>query len=712
MDRDYILKKLKSYDPSFDEKKINKAIDFSINYHGDQKRESGELYYYHPFEVAKIVLDMRLDSDSVITALLHDTVEDTELTLEEIGKHFGKNVASLIDGVTKLSKIKFVHEQAKQAENFRKLFLAVSEDIRVLLVKLADRLHNMRTLHYVKSEEKKKRIALETMEIYAPLAERMGIQQIKSELQDIAFEILYPEARSAVIKKLNEISDGEERLVEEVSLELKKRLAKEGIKAWVHGRRKTPYSIWLKLQHKNVGLEQLSDLIAFRIIVKEVSECYRALGIIHTQYKMVPESFQDFISTPKENGYRSLHTVIIGPQNHKAEVQIRTEEMHEVAEYGIAAHWRYKQNYKDVTDGSKYKWINELLDILKHETDPEEFLRNTKLSMYYDQVFCFTPKGVLISLPKKATVIDFAYAVHSSVGNHCVGAKVNGKSVPLKTILKNGDQVEIITSASRVPSLSWRKFVVTGKAHSEIKRFIKNRQKEDYINLGKSVVENAFQIAGAKDFDAAAKKTLDFFGFKSQEELFFSVADGTLGREEISHSLLSSKGKIASAWSKIGGGWGGSKSPKPAMAIKGLISGMAINFGECCSPMPGESIIGVITKGAGVTVHTAECKIPEISGVEAGRLIELAWDSDRTKVPHIFRVRITIPNEIGNFAAITSDIASLGGNIINLRITYRSVDFFEVEIDAESQDSAAENRIISSLKADLKITKVQRIAKK
>jgi GTP pyrophosphokinase len=484
VDPQEVVDKYKSYGIKLDEPMVKKAIEFAIKYHGTQKRASGEPYYYHPLQVVEIIAEMRLDSDSIITAILHDTIEDTDLTFKEIERHFSPEIAKLVDGVTKLTKIEFKPDNVRQAENFRKLLLAMSDDIRVLLIKLADRLHNMRTIDFISKPEKRKRIALETMEIYAPLAERIGVQQLKIELQDICFRVLNPEVRESILNRFASIESDKGNFVEQIVVEIKKTISADGTKAEVYGRRKTPYSTWMKMKQKDVGLDQLSDIVAFRVVVNTVEDCYRVLGIVHAAYKMVPDNFQDFISTPKANGYQSVHTVVIGPLMDKIEIQIRTQEMHDIAELGVAAHWRYKQGHEDVSEGKQYTWIRELLSILEQNSAPEEFLQNTKLAMYYDQVFCFTPQGSLIALPKGATTVDFAYMVHSDIGNSCVGAKVNGRIVPLRTQLVNGDQVEIITSKNQSASPSWEKFVVTGKARSEIRKITLSQQHDQYVKLG------------------------------------------------------------------------------------------------------------------------------------------------------------------------------------------------------------------------------------
>lgn len=712
MDRQDIINNLKSYDPNFDEIKLNKAIDFAVHYHGHQTRESGDPYYYHVFGVADIVIQMRLDSSSVITALLHDTVEDTDLTLEEIEQHFGSEIAKLVDGVTKLTKIEFTPDHIRQAENFRKLLLAMSEDIRVLLVKLADRLHNMRTIDHVKSPEKRMRIAVETMEIYAPLAERIGIQQIKGELQDICFNIIQPEIRESILSRLEAIASDESHLVEKIVDEVEKTLIKAGLKAEVYGRRKTPYSIWMKMKQKNVGLEQLSDIIAFRIIPETVVECYQILGIIHTTYQMVPDNFQDFISTPKNNGYQSLHTVVIGPYQQKVEIQIRTMEMHEIAELGVAAHWRYKQKYQDAADGRQYRWIQELLSILEQASDPEDFLQNTKLAMYYDQVFCFTPKGNLIALPKGATTVDFAYAVHSNVGNHCVGAKVNGRIVPLRSVLKNGDQVEIVTAKNQNPSPAWEKFIVTGKARSEIRKFVRSQQKEQYTKLGQSIVENILKQEEVKDIPATLVNICSFFKKNDVEELYCDVGEGILAREEIIKQVRPKQSKISSTLSLLKFKTNKTKEAvdyqSDAIPIKGLISGMAMHYAGCCHPIPGDKIVGVIHTGSGVTIHTADCEMLGNFASMPEQIIDLTWDSDKSKIPFICRLKVIILNETGSLAVLSSEVARQQANITNLKIVNRNNDFFEMLVDVETYNVNQLDDIIHSLRSKKCVYQVER----
>ncbi len=709
MDIQEVINNYKSYGVSIEEPVVKKAIEFAIKYHGSQKRASGDPYYYHPLQVAEIIAQMRLDTDSIVTAILHDTIEDTDLTFENIEKHFGHNIAKLVDGVTKLNKIEFKADSTRQAENFRKLLLAMSDDIRVLLIKLADRLHNMRTIDYISKPEKRKRIALETMEIYAPLAERIGIQQIKVELQDICFRVLHPEVRESIINRFNSIESDKGNYVNQIIQEIKKTIENGGVKAEVCGRRKTPYSTWMKMKQKNVGIDQLYDIIAFRVIVKNVEDCYKVLGITHGAYKMVPDTFQDFISTPKGNGYQSLHTVVMGPLMQKIEVQIRTQEMHDIAELGVAAHWRYKQGHKDSSDGSKYTWIRELLSILEQNSAPDEFLQNTKLAMYYDQVFCFTPKGNLVALPKGATTVDFAYMVHSDIGNSCVGAKVNGRIVPLRTQLVNGDQVEIITSKNQTASPSWEKFVVTGKARSEIRKIIRNQQYDQYVKLGRNIISKALKVAGITDEAKSLEKASKFFN-KSLNDLLFAIGEGTIAREEVVKQVQPKKSKFSSTLSLLK--FKRKKNPEfsqeNSVPIKGLISGMAMHYAKCCHPLPGDKIVGIIHTGSGVTIHTSDCEMLNNFAGMPERIIDLTWDSNASNIPFVCRVSIVLLNEVAGLSVISTEIARDGGNIINFKITSRKPDYFEMIFDIEVESSEHIEKIINSLRTKKVIQHIER----
>ena len=705
-----LVERVKSYDPSADESALNRAYVFSMKAHGTQKRASGDPYFSHPVEVAGILAGMRLDSSSIVTGLLHDTVEDTLATLEEIERSFGPEIARLVDGVTKLSRVELQSGQTKQAENFRKLVLAMSEDIRVLLVKLADRLHNMRTLRFIKDPEKRKRIARETMDIYAQLAERIGMHEMKDQLEDLAFTELYPDARESIIARLAFLRDKGGDLVPSIIAELKDVLKKAGIEAQVSGREKSPYSIWRKMQRKDVGFEQLADIMAFRVVVEKAEECYQALGIIHSHYPVVPGRFKDYISTPKPNQYRSLHTGVIGPERQRIEIQIRTREMHEVAELGVAAHWSYHQGAPS-TEGPQYRWLRELLDILEHASGPEEFLEHTRLEMFQDQVFCFTPKGDLFALPRGATPVDLAYAVHSEIGDTCVGAKINGRLVPLRTQLQNGDQVEIVTSKVQTPSPTWERFVVTGKARARIRRFIRTQQRQQYLDLGKSILQKAFRQEGHELTEKATHEALKIFNVDTAEDLFVSVGEGVRTGREVVHAIFPPKAdekprKVVPLSEARGKG---KKASDTAVPIRGLIPGMALHFAGCCHPLPGDRIVGIVTTGKGVTIHTIDCETLENYADTPERWLDVAWSSsgDPTQA-HVGRINVIIGNEPGSLGSLTTIIGKHAGNITNLKITNRSQDFFEIIVDIEVQDVKHLTNIIAALRAAPSINSVDR----
>ena len=705
-----LVERVKSYDAGADEDALNRAYVYAMKKHGSQKRESGDPYFAHPIEVAGILTELKLDDNSIITALLHDTVEDTDTTLEDLDSLFGKDIARLVDGVTKLTRLELQSEQTKHAENFRKLVLAMSEDIRVLLVKLADRLHNMRTLHYVKSEEKRRRIARETMDIYAPLAERIGMQRFKDELEDLAFSELNGDARTSIDARLQFLKRSEEDLPARIVDELRRALAEDGVEAWVSGRVKSPYSIWRKMQRRNVAFEQLSDIMAFRVVVEDIENCYQTLGILHSRYPVVPGRFKDYISTPKPNGYRSLHTGIIGPQRHRIEAQIRTREMHEVAEYGVAAHWKYKQTAQHL-DGRQYRWIRELLDILEHASNPEEFLEHTKLEMFQDQVFCFTPKGDLIALPSGATPVDFAYAVHSEVGDTCVGAKVNGRMVPLRALLRNGDQVEIVTSRAQTPSPDWESFIVSGKAKARIRRFIRQEEREQYGELGRQMLQKAFRQEGYEFTEKALEGVLKKFKADGVADLYAAVGQGNRGAREVVTAVFpgvreADKSDVVVPIGRARGRQ--SKAKDNAVPIKGLIPGMAVHFAHCCHPLPGDRIVGIVTTGKGVTVHTIDCETLASFQDTPERWVDLAWDVVEGDGHHLGRLHVVIANEPGSLGTLSTIIGKNLGNISNLKITNRSVDFFEMLIDVEVTDVKHLTNIIAALRATPVITSVER----
>ncbi len=720
-----LVEKVKSYDPDADEDFINRAYVYAMKMHGSQKRANGDPYFSHPVEVAYLLTQFKLDATSIVTALLHDTVEDTDATLEEIEELFGPQVRMLVDGVTKLTQLEIKSESTKQAENFRKLLLAMSEDLRVLLVKLADRLHNMRTLHFIKNEDKRKRIAKETLEIYASLAERIGMRAIKDELQDLAFGALHPEARESITNRLEFLREQGKAEIDKTKSNLTRVMEEAGLKDFVvSGREKRPYSIWKKMEDKNTTFEQMSDIIAFRVTVAGIPECYQALGAIHAKYHTVPGQFKDYISTPKGNGYQSIHTAVIGPQQHRIEIQIRTQEMHDIAEYGVAAHWSYKQRHAVAdnaqTEGKQYRWIRELLEILEQSTDSEEFLEHTKLEMYHDQVFCFTPKGDLYAMPRGATPVDFAFAVHSKVGFACVGAKVNGRIVPLRTQLRNGDQVEIITSKNSSPSPAWERFVVTGKARSEIRKFVRTQQRAEYVNLGRAILSKTFKQEGKglndKEMEKEITTSLPTIGRKSLEDVYAEVGEGVLNRLAVLDAIFPEL-RSANAAAKKGNLLDLLRKKKPekpgkhAIPITGLIPGMAVHFAGCCHPIPGDRIVGIVTTGKGVTIHTHGCETLENYADTPERWLDVAWESTATgkEQKHTSRLKVTLSNDPGSLAALTNVIAKDLGNITNLKVINRATDYIDMLLDVEVRDKNHLSSIIANLRTKDVVQAVERV---
>lgn len=710
-----LVERVRAYDPDVDEDLLNRAYVFSMQAHGTQMRASGDPYFSHPLEVAGIMTEMKMDSTSIATALLHDTVEDTPVTLQDIEKRFGPDVARLVDGVTKLSRIEFQTDQAaKQAENFRKLVLAMSEDIRVLLVKLADRLHNMRTLHFVKDPDKRRRKARETLDIYAPLAERIGIEKMQDELQDLAFSELNPDARDSIMARLSYLRTEGGGVAEKVRKELQAVLSEGGIEGVVEGREKKPYSIWRKMQRKDIGFEQLSDIMAFRILVDTVEHCYQSFGIIHHHYPSIPGRFKDYISTPKPNKYQSIHTTIIGPERQRIEVQIRTHEMHEIAELGVAAHWAYKQGDQP-GGGSEYRWLRELLDIVEHAQRPEEFLEHTKLELFQEQVFCFSPKGDLIALPRGATPVDFAYAVHSSVGDACVGSKVNGRMVPLRTELHNGDQVEIITQKGGTPSPAWERFVVSGKARSRIRRFVRIQQRTEYVALGRAMLEKLCKQEGVdfgeKPFEAIAKN----FQSATFEDLLANVGASLQSPRDVflaafpDHRTRQPEKPIPGLDGTTVYKKSRSSTTASPLALKGLIPGMAVHFARCCHPLPGDSIVGIVSTGRGVTVHTTDCETLDAFREMPERWIDIAWgDGYGKEIGMVGRLSVILNNRPNSLGAFTTIIGKGGGNILNLKITGRTPEFFDILVDIEVKDTAHLMNIIAALRASTSVNSVDR----
>ena len=708
--RQYELVELvKSYDPDADEDALNRAYVFAMKKHGAQLRASGDPYYSHPVEVAGILTKFKLDCNSVIAGLLHDTVEDTDTTIEEVRSLFGDQVAMLVDGLTKLAMIEQKSVYTKQAENFRKLLLAMSEDIRVLLIKLADRLHNMRTLHFLKPE-KRSRIARETLDIYAPLAERIGMEEVKSELQELAFRELYKDAHDSIVARLNFLREQGSNIVPKIIEALKKDMDENGVQCVVTGREKTPYSIWRKMQQKNASVEQLSDIMAFRICVPDIASCYQALGIVHSKYHMVPRRFKDYISTPKPNGYQSIHTGVIGPENTRIEIQIRTFEMHEIAEKGVAAHWAYKQGQK--AEGKNFRWVRELLEILDQASNPEEFLENTKLEMYNDQVFCFTPKGDLIGLPVNSTPVDFAYAVHSSVGDTCVGAKINGEIRPLRTILQNGDQVEVLTSKAQHPSTEWERFVVTGKAKAAIRRYVRANKRDQFIVLGQEILEKLFKGEKLEFSEKGLVNVLPNFEAESINDLYAKVGEGLVTGWDVMKAVYpaykqSKLEKVVQAikvpaFKKL------KKKEQSPLQIEGLIPGMAMHFAGCCHPLPGDRIVGIVTTGKGVAVHTMDCKTLEKFANEPERWLDISWGKTESTEMHTGRLKLMLSNEPGSLGEISNILARFNTNIANLNIVYRTISYFEIILDVEVKNVDQLNEVIAALKASKVVSYVAR----
>ncbi|MEP4885425.1 MAG: bifunctional (p)ppGpp synthetase/guanosine-3',5'-bis(diphosphate) 3'-pyrophosphohydrolase [Alphaproteobacteria bacterium] len=716
-----LVERVRAYDPSADEEALNRAYVFSMKAHGSQTRESGDPYFSHPLEVAAILTNYHLDTASIITALLHDTIEDTDATSAQIAELFGEEVAQLVDGVTKLTRLELQSDRAKQAENFRKLLLAMSRDIRVLLVKLADRLHNMRTLEHMVSDDRRLRIARETMDIYAPLAERIGMHDIKDELEDRAFREINGEARDSISRRLGFLRAEGEDVVEKVVRELGEVLAEAGIEADIAGREKSPYSIWRKMQRQQSSLEQLSDIIAFRVIVSSVPQCYQALGIVHSRYRVVPGRFKDYISTPKPNGYRSIHTSVLGLADQRIEIQIRTRDMHDVAERGVAAHWIYKNvgsgpaTSATKAESEQYRWLQELLEILDNASAPEDFLAHTRLEMFSDQVFCFSPKGDVYSLPRGATPIDFAYAVHTEIGDRAVGAKINGRNLPLRTVLQNGDQVEILTSKNQTPSPDWEKLVITGKARARIRRVLREDQMRQYVDLGRSIVEKAFGRFGETLSDINLDTALREFHADSSDDLFAMVGQGVYTGSDVVRSIFPDRAE------EVGGKKpGGSifslrrRRPQPAegehaVPISGLTPGVAVHMAKCCYPLPGDRIVGIMTTGKGTTVHTIDCMTLEAFADSPERWIDVDWDREQDGMrAQVSRLNITLMNEPGSLAEMAETIAAARGNISNLKFTNRTADFFDMVVDIEVEDAKHLNNIVTSLRGRRPVSTVER----
>jgi len=691
-----LVERVLAYDPEADEAMLNRAYVYTVQKHGSQKRASGDPYFSHPVEVAGLMTELKLDQETIITALLHDTVEDTLATPEEIEKLFGPEVARLVDGVTKLSKIEAMGENERAAENLRKFFLAMSEDIRVLLVKLADRLHNMRTLHFIKSEEKRRRIAHETMDIYAPLAERVGMYEYMREMQLLAFEQLEPEAYAIITGRLAQIRSSEGGQVDAIALAIKQALAEAGLKVEVSGREKHPYSIWKKMAERHVSFEQITDIMAFRVLTESDADCYRALGILHSTWQMIPGRFKDYISTPKSNGYRSLHTALIFENSMRMEVQIRTQEMHRTNEFGLAAHWAYKQG--GVRPDGQVGWLRDLIEIVDESHDAEELLEHTKLAIYQDRIFAFTPKGQLLQLPKGSTPVDFAYALHSDLGSFAVGAKINGRHMPLRTALNNGDVVEVIKSRNASPQLAWLGFVVTGKARAAIRRAVRAKERAEVATIGRKLYDQIIERLPSKIGKKAVKDAVKRLGLANEEELMIAIGTAKIEDRAVMEALVPGSTKHMAEpenWPK----------QDRAISIRGLTAGMAFHLAECCHPVPGDRIVGIRQPGTGVEVHSIDC-LKLASGVDADWL-DLSWGERTTGA--VGRVRVVLYNRPGTLAEAAGIFAGNRANIAALENASRDELFSTYEIDLDVNDLAHLTRIVSALRASDAVAEAERI---
>jgi RelA/SpoT family (p)ppGpp synthetase len=718
-----LVERVRSYNPDTDEALLNRAYVYAMVAHGEQTRASGDPYFSHPLEVAAILTDLKLDDATIVAALLHDTIEDTEATRAEIDHVFGHEIGALVEGLTKLKRLELVSREAKQAENLRKLLLAIADDVRVLLIKLADRLHNMRTLEFVPPASRR-RIAEETLDIYAPLAGRMGMQEMREELEDLSFRSLDPEAYEVVMQRLDALADRNRNLIGEIESQLSANLAKNGIPARVTGRRKRPFSIWTKMERKSVGFEQLSDIFGFRVVMKDVEACYRALGVVHTTWPVVPGRFKDYISTPKQNDYRSIHTTVIGPGKQRVELQIRTEEMDQIAEIGIAAHAFYKDGVGSPTEllkreSNAFAWLRHTIEVLSESANPEEFLEHTKLELFHDQVFCFTPKGKLIALPRQANVIDFAYAVHTDVGNSAVGCKINGKFAPLSSELQNGDEVEVMTSrAQSAPPSAWESLAVTGKARAAIRRATRTAVRDQYAGLGRRIVERLFTRAKIEYADDKLKGALPRLARASIDDVMASVGRGEMRASDVARAMYPDYkeervGRVAGKKSlavklKL-------KSPdeagrSPAIPIRGINSDLPVKFAPNGGAVPGDRIVGIVSPGEGITIYPIQS--PALKDFEEmpERWLDVRWDVDDSN-PQRFPARLLVQNvnEPGSLAQVATVIAEHDGNIDNISMSRRSPDFTELTIDLEVYDLKHLSAIIAQLRAKAVVATVERV---
>lgn len=708
-----LLERIKAYDPGVDEALVNRAYVFAVKAHGAQTRYSGDPYFAHPIQVAGILTDLRLDAASIVSGLLHDVLEDTSATQEDIRVQFGPDVARIVEGVTKLSKIQLVNEEEKQAENLRKFFIATSNDIRVLLVKLADRLHNMRTLEFHPKLQSRERIARETLEIYAPLARMIGLYAVAGEMEDLGFATLNPVARETILGRITDMRARHKANVALLSAEVARKLDEAGIECEIFGREKKPYSIWRKLERKGISFEDLADIYAFRVLVNAPDDCYRALGIIHREWRCIPERFHDFISVPKPNGYRSLHTTIVGAGNARVELQIRTRDMEQVAEYGLAAHWRYKEKRYAFDDGAggsggqdPVAGISSLIAILEDGGDAAEFLENAKLQLYQGQVFAFTPKGRLIELPRGATALDFAYHVHTDLGDRCARARVNGAERPLRTPLSNGDVVEIIAAAEPQIHADWPSLAMTGRARSAIKRLIRSNRTQEFDRTGRKLAEHAFHQFGRSIDDITFTDSLTRLGFPDESALFQAVGEGKLPAVDLVESVfpgLTQEMRREAARTRIAG-----RRVGLYVAGEGLAKGASLVLAPCCTPVPGDRIVGIVTPGQGLAIHSIGCH--RLAKVEEWSWVDLHWtpEADIDGVA-IARILVSAENSPGVLARLCAYAADAHGNIDNVRVIRRSLDAFDILFDIEVANVRALTQILVAMRADRAVLSADRL---
>ena len=688
---------VRNYNPRTNTDLILAAYDYGREMHDGQMRKSGEPYFTHPVAVAAILTEQQLDDATIVTALLHDTIEDTRSTYQEISERFGREVADLVDGVTKLTNLQLSSSETQQAENFRKLLMAMSKDLRVILVKLADRLHNMRTIRAMKPEKQMQK-ARETMDIFAPLAGRMGMQSMREELEDHAFRVINPEGRSSIIRRFITLQKEAGDVIHRITSDMRHELEQAGVDAEVFGRAKKPYSIWRKMQEKKIGFSRLSDIYGFRVITRTEADCYTALGVIHHRWKLVPGRFKDYISNPKSNGYRSIHTTVSGRDGKRVEVQIRTRQMHDVAETGVAAHWSYRDGVRAenpfAVDPSR--WISSLTEQFSSEEDHEEFLEAVKLEMYSDKVFCFTPKGDVVKLPKGATPLDYAYAIHTRIGSACVGAKVDGIRVPLWTRLKNGQSVEIITAEGQTPQATWLDIATTGKAKTAIRRALREANRGRYIKLGHELARAAFENVGKKATDKALATAARTLGVADTDTLLARLGSAEITARQVVDAVYPDL--VPDDDSEV----------EAKRAVVGLEHGQGFERAPCCQPLPGERIVGITRRGEGVQVHAIDCtRLAEYED-EPERWLDLHWAEGRHPAVYPVSLELVITNDAGVLGRICTLIGERKANISDLRFLDRKPDFYRLLMDVELSDAEQLHSVMVTLDAESNVAAVAR----